>query len=154
MVKDCIFCKIVRGEPPCHKIWEDKNHLAFLSIYPNTEGFTVVITKKHYPSYGFDVPTKVLLDLINASKKVAKLLDSKFKDVGRTGLIMEGFGVNHLHTKLVPSHGTVMKEWKPIHSNINTYFEKYPGYISSHDSKRADDTYLAKLAKKIREDSE
>jgi histidine triad (HIT) family protein len=48
-MKDCIFCKIVKGKAPAHKIWEDKKHLAFLSIFPNTEGFTVVITKKHYP---------------------------------------------------------------------------------------------------------
>lgn len=52
----CIFCQIVRGEAPCHKIWEDDEHLAFLSIYPNTDGFSVVIPKRHYPSYAFDMP--------------------------------------------------------------------------------------------------
>lgn len=51
---NCIFCKMVNGEEPCHKIWEDEKHLAFLSVYPNTEGFSVVITKQHYPSYAFD----------------------------------------------------------------------------------------------------
>ena len=151
--ESCIFCKIVNGEAPCHKIWEDKEHLAFLSIYPNTEAFTVVITKKHFFSYGFDIPDNILMKLVKASKKVAKLLNSKLEDVGRTGLILEGFGVDHLHTKLFPMHGTKMKEWKPIHSNIDKYFNKYEGYISSHDSKRADDKELASLAKKIREDS-
>ncbi len=47
----CIFCQIVEGKAPCHKVWEDEHHLAFLSIFPNTDGFTVVIPKKHYPSY-------------------------------------------------------------------------------------------------------
>jgi diadenosine tetraphosphate (Ap4A) HIT family hydrolase len=150
-MKDCVFCKIVKGEAPAHKIWEDEKHLAFLSIFPNTEGFTVVITKKHYPSYAFDLPDNVLKELVIAAKKVAKLLDTKLEDVGRTGLIFEGFGVNHVHAKLFPMHGTKMKKWKPIKSNVNKYFEKYEGYISSHDYKRADDKKLAKLAKKIKE---
>jgi len=110
-----------------------------------------VITKKHYPSYAFDLSDKVLTDLIIAAKKVAKLLDSKLDDVGRTGLILEGFGVNHLHVKLFPMHGTKMKKWKPIESEVNKYFHKYEGYISSHDYKRANDKTLAKLAKKIKE---
>ena len=147
---ECIFCKIVKGEAPCHKLWEDEKHLAFLSIFPNTEGFSVVIPKKHYPSYAFDLPDSVLKELVIASKKVAKLLDTKLGDVGRTGMIFEGFGVDHVHTKLFPMHGTNMKEWKPMHSSVDKYFEKYEGYISSHDYKRADDKKLAELAKKIR----
>jgi len=150
MEKDCIFCKIVLGEIPCHKIWEDDKHLAFLTIFPNTEGFSVVIPKKHYPSYAFDVDDKVLSELILASKKVAKLIDSKLKTVMRTGLIFEGFGVDHLHAKLFPMHGQKGKEWRPIKSNVDKYFDAYEGYISSHDYKRADDMELAKLAEKIR----
>ncbi len=149
--EDCVFCKIVKGELPCHRIWEDEKHMAFLSIFPNTEGFSVVVTKKHYPSYAFDLPDNVLADLAIAAKKVGKLLDSKLKDVSRTGLIFEGFGIDHVHAKLFPMHGTEnMKKWKPINSNVNKYFEKYEGYLSSHDFKREDDEKLAKLAKKIR----
>ena len=148
---DCIFCKIVAGEAPSHKIWEDEKHLAFLSIFPNTEGFSVVISKEHYPSYPFDLPEDVLIDLTLAAKKVAKLLDAKLDDVGRTGMIFEGFGVDHIHAKLFPMHGTKMPKWKPIASNVDKYFEQYEGYISSHDYKRADDEKLAKLADKIRE---
>ena len=68
---NCIFCKIVKGEIPCHKIWEDEKHLAFLSIFPNTDGFSVVIPKKHFSSYAFDLPDEVLSELVIASKKVA-----------------------------------------------------------------------------------
>ncbi|MBN2881217.1 HIT family protein [Candidatus Woesearchaeota archaeon] len=155
MVNDntnCIFCKIVAGEIPCHRVWEDSDFLAFLTIFPNTQGFTVVIPKKHYSSYAFDLPDDVLCKLVLTAKKVGKLLDSKFDDVGRTGMIFEGFGVDHVHAKLIPMHGTAnMAEWKPIKSNINEFFESYPGYLSSHDSDRADDVKLAELAKKIRE---
>lgn len=149
--KDCIFCKIVRGESPCHKIWEDENYLAFLSIFPNTDGFSVVIPKKHYSSYAFDLPDDVLAGLVIATKKVAKLLDSKLEGVGRTGMIFEGFGVDHVHAKLFPMHGTAnIGEWKKIASDVDKFFETYEGYISSHDYKRADDTRLRALAEKIR----
>ncbi|MAF50850.1 MAG: diadenosine tetraphosphate hydrolase [Nanoarchaeota archaeon] len=149
---NCVFCKIVSEEIPSHKFWEDKDHIAFLTIFPNTEGFSVVIPKKHYPSYAFDLEDDVLTDLILASKKVGKLLDSKLDGVGRTGLIFEGFGIDHIHAKLFPMHGTKdIKNWKPIHSNINKYFKKYEGYISSHDYKQADDKKLEKLAKKLKE---
>jgi diadenosine tetraphosphate (Ap4A) HIT family hydrolase len=149
-MENCIFCKIVKGEAPCHKIWEDGDHLAFLSIFPNTEGFSVVITKEHYPSYAFNLPDEILEKLVIASKKVAKLLDSKLNDVGRTGMIFEGFGVDHVHAKLFPMHGTKDKEWRPVKSDIKKYFKKYEGYISSHDYKRENDNKLKKTAEKIR----
>ena len=72
-------------------------------------------------------------------------------DVGRTGMIFEGFGVDHVHAKLFPMHGTTdMEKWKEIKSNVDKFFEKYEGYISSHDYKREDDEKLKKLAEKIR----
>lgn len=149
--KDCIFCKIVRGEAPAHKIWEDEKHLAFLSIYPNTPGFSVVITKEHYPSYAFDNSDEVLTGLTIAAKKVGKLLDLAFEDVGRTGMFYEGFGVNHLHAKLFPMHGTGnMETWQPIKSPLTTFFDTYPGFLSSHDAEKAEDDQLEKLAAEIR----
>jgi diadenosine tetraphosphate (Ap4A) HIT family hydrolase len=148
---DCLFCNIVSGESPSHKIWEDDKHVAFLSIFPNTEGTTVVIPKEHHPSYAFDLPDNVLSELMLATKKVAKLLDSKLADVGRTAMVFEGYGVDHVHVKLFPMHGTAdIKEWKKIESNIDKYFRQYEGYISSHDYERADDIKLAELAKTIK----
>lgn len=141
---------MVKGEAPCHKIWEDEKHLAFLSIYPNTEGFSVVITKTHYPSYNFDLPDDVLKDFIVAIKKVAKLLDAKLGDVGRTGLIFEGMQIDHAHAKLFPMHGTDPKNWKAVGSHVDKYFDVYEGYISSHNGPRTDDSKLAELAKKIK----
>lgn len=66
--KDCVFCKIVAGEVPSHMVWEDETHCAFLSIYPNTEGVTVVIPKEHHPSYVFEAPETVANDLIRRSE--------------------------------------------------------------------------------------
>lgn len=118
----CIFCQIVEGKAPCHKVWEDEHHLAFLSIFPNTDGFTVVIPKKHYPSYAFDLPPQALADLMLATQKVAKKLDKAFPDVSRTGMFFEGFGVDHVHSKLSPMHGTGdLTHWKPIESRQNKF---------------------------------
>lgn len=66
-------------------------------------------------------------------------------------MIFEGFGVDHIHAKLFPMHGTKISEWKLIKSNVDKYFEKYEGYISSHDYKCADDEKLSSLAKLIKE---
>jgi len=148
--ENCIFCKIAKGEVSSFNIWEDDAHLAFLSIFPNTDGMTVVIPKVHYSSYAFDLPDEVLCKLIIATKKVAKLLDLKFEDVDRTAMVFEGFGVNHVHSKLYPMHGTAnMNEWKPIEARIDKYFDKYEGYISSHDCNKLNEEDLKKIAKKI-----
>ncbi len=149
-MNDCIFCAIAQGASLAHMIWQDEKYMAFLSIFPNTKGFTVVIPKAHQPSYFADVPIDVLDGLMHAVRTVAKLLDEKLEDVGRTGVMFEGFGVDHLHAKLFPMHGTKMKDWKPLKSNVEKYFDDYEGYISSHDFQRADDATLASLASKIR----
>ncbi len=150
-MKDCLFCSIVAGTIPSHQIWESDTHLAFLTIFPNTEGVTVVIPKEHYPSYAFALSDVALTELMLATKKVAQLLDKALTDVGRTALVFEGFGVDHVHAKLYPMHGTEnMEHWKPIESSIDKYFLTYEGYVSSHDYRRADDAELAALAEKIR----
>lgn len=150
-MKNCIFCKIISGEVPCYKIWEDQNHIAFLSIFPNTKGFTVVATKEHRSSYIFENDKKTVDGIMEAAREVANLIDTKMEDVGRTGVIFEGFGVDHLHAKLFPMHGTKNDEWKQHISDVDKYFEKYEGYISSHDYKRADDKELEEIAKLLSE---
>jgi histidine triad (HIT) family protein len=147
----CIFCEIVAGRAPCHKLWEDDEHIAFLSIFPNTRGFSVVTTKKHYPSYAFKLPDEVLAKLTVATKKLALILDRALDDVGRTAMIFEGYGVDHVHAKLFPMHGTGnSSEFKPFASKVDKFFHQYEGYVSSHDWQRADDADLATLAEHIR----
>lgn len=147
----CVFCQIINGESPAHIYWEDDKHLAFLSIYPNTLGTTVVIPKLHHASYAFDSPDKVLSELVLAAKRVAAILDATLEGVGRTAMIFEGYGVDHLHAKLFPMHGTGNdSQFSRISSGIDIYFDQYKGYISSHDGQRADDHQLASLAARLR----
>lgn len=152
-MSDCVFCMIVRGDADSHRVWEDRHHLAFLSIYPNTPGVTVVITKEHHGSYVAALPDTVATALFAAACKVARILDARLDDVGRTGVIFEGFGVDHAHAKLFPMHGTRdTSAWRPIRSNVDKFFDCYEGYLSSHDHRRANDAGLRKLAEQLRGD--
>lgn len=104
MSESCIFCKIIKNEMPCHLVDENEDFMAFLTIFPNTLGATVVMPKKHYPSYAFDLEDDVLTGLMLYTKQIAKKLDYFFEDVGRTAMVFEGFGVDHIHAKLFPMH--------------------------------------------------
>jgi histidine triad (HIT) family protein len=152
----CIFCEIASGKiKPLGDggFWENKRYLAWLSPFPNTEGFTVIIPKKHYSSDVLAMPDKELKEFIIEAKKISQVLINHFKDVGRVGLIMEGTGVDHAHIKLIPMHGTEhMKkgEWKQYLSEVDDYFEKYPGYLCSNDGPQTDFTKLNELAVKLR----
>lgn len=152
----CILCEIANGNiPPMGNgtIYEDKKYFAWLSPFPNTLGFAAIMPKKHFSSDVLAMPDDELAEFILVAKKVAKMLENYFEDVGRVGLIMEGTGIDHAHIKLFPMHGTgYMKngEWRQHHSEVETYFEKYEGYISSNDSKQANLDDLETLAKKIK----
>ena len=148
---DCVFCKIVAGEIPSHTIYEDDNHLAFLTIFPNTEGFSVVIPKTHQPSNFAQASEDVVLQLTATARKVAQQITAAYSDVERCAAVYEGYGVNHLHAKLIPLHGTAGKDWQPHNMNSDVYFDQYEGYISTHEPKdMADHKQLAKVAAKIR----
>jgi histidine triad (HIT) family protein len=137
----CIFCEIVSGNIPTSSFWENNEFLAFLSIDPNTEGFSCVIPKQHFGSDVLKMPDEALQKFILAAKEVAKLLEDFYSDVGRVGLIMEGTGIDHAHIKLVPMHRTEhMKkgEWKQYLSGQEHWFDKYEGWISSAGGPNAD----------------
>lgn len=147
----CIFCAIAAGQAPAHVVWQSATHIAFLSIFPNTEGVTVVIPREHQPSYALALPDDVLLPLMQATKEVAAKIDRAFAgDVGRCAMVFEGFGVDHVHAKLFPLHGTA-GSWQARHDERMTeYHPTYRGYVSSHDAARADDAALAATAERIR----
>ncbi len=144
---DCIFCSIVNGKTGAAVIWEDKEFLAILDVNPAVRGMTLVLPKKHYPSYAFDLPDVVYASLFRAARNVALLLDKKL-GVRRTAMAMEGLGVNHVHIKLYPMHGLREKfteTWAPE----RVFFRKYPGYLSTQLGPKADLRALKKLAQKI-----
>ena len=149
----CIFCEIITGTIPAQIFWGDDDFIAFLSIDPNTEGFTCVIPKQHYRSDVLKMPDEILQKFILASKKVANILESYFSDVGRVGLIMEGTGIDHAHIKLVPMHGTEnLKDgkWEQFLSEKEIWFDKYEGWICSSGGPMANNEDLKNLATPIK----
>lgn len=146
----CIFCDIVDGKSPSYKVWEDDKHLAFLSIFPTTKAVTVLITKEHYSSNFVNLSAEVRGNLIEASTKVSNLLVKAFPNADRCSLVFEGFGVNHIHAKLFPLHGTKSLNWKPIVSDKKDFVLNYKGYISTHDGHLMEKKILESWAKSIR----
>jgi len=150
---NCVFCEIVAGNIPSNIYWQDEEFMAFLSIDPNTEGFSCVIPKEHFGSDVMKMPDDKLQRFILAAKKVSEILENYFEDVGRVGVIMEGTGIDHAHIKLVPMHGTeYMKrgEWKQVPSGKNFWFKKYEGWLSSGAGPMADKEKLKKLAEDLK----
>ncbi len=145
---DCTFCKIIKGEVPAVKIWEDEKHLAILDINPNVEGMTLVLTKKHYDSDATDMPDKNYGELMIAAKKVAKILERKLK-VKRVAIVMEGLGVNHVHIKLYPIHG-LDKKFEETWAKNKVYFDKYEGYITTQLGPQKSTEELNKTAERIK----
>ncbi|MBM3228512.1 HIT family protein [Candidatus Pacearchaeota archaeon] len=147
-MEKCIFCEIVKGKIPSVKIWEDGRHLAILDINPNTEGMTLVLTKKHYDSDATDMPDKAYKDLMIATKKVAKLLENKL-NVRRVAIVMEGLGVNHVHLKLYPIYG-LEEKFEETWAKEKIYFNTYKGYISTQLGPKKTIEELKKIAEKIK----
>lgn len=147
-MSECIFCEIVKGKIPSCKIWENKEYLAILDGFPNTKGQTLVMPKKHFDSYIFDMSDKMYLEFMSVAKEVSKLLE-KSLGVQRVALIMEGMGVNHAHLKLYPLHG-VDEKFKEMWAKEKIYFDKYEGYLSTQMGPTPNREDLIKLAEKIR----
>ncbi len=95
-----IFTKIVKGEIPSHKVYEDKNFLAFLDINPLKKGHTLVIPKKEV-DYIFDIDSKEYQNLWNTAKKIA-LGMKKVIECNRISIVVMGLEVPHAHIHLIP----------------------------------------------------
>jgi diadenosine tetraphosphate (Ap4A) HIT family hydrolase len=145
---DCIFCRIVEKTEPSWVVYEDDRHIAFLTPFPNTPGFTVLIPKEHLPSDVLAMEEGKYLELMSAAKKLAAILNEKL-GTKRTGLIIEGMGVDHAHVKLIPMHGIGAGKWKPILSSIAEFSETYKGYLSTHDGPRMNDKELEILKNRV-----
>jgi len=99
-MEDSIFTKIVRGEIPSHKVYEDDQTLAFLSIYPSVEGHTLVIPKQQVASL-WDLDDQTYQAVMMTTKKVAQRLKAVL-GTERVGEKVIGLDVPHAHVHLVP----------------------------------------------------
>lgn len=102
---DCIFCKIVRGEAPSWKIYENEKVYAFLDINPVSRYHTLVIPKQHYVNI-FDVPDEELREVISVVGKLSRHYQQELKVEGLQVINNNGRAgqqdVFHLHFHIVP----------------------------------------------------
>jgi histidine triad (HIT) family protein len=105
-MNDCIFCKIVAGEIPSYKIWEDNNWYAFLTINPHTPGHTLVIPKQHI-DYFFDMGEELLSEVLVKAHPIAGAIKQAFKPKsGKVGVVVAGLEVPHAHLHLISMDDT------------------------------------------------
>ncbi|XP_061568411.1 uncharacterized protein si:ch211-256m1.8 [Cololabis saira] len=141
-----LFSRIVRGEQQQWRVWEDSEHVAFLTPYPNRPGMTVVVPRKPLSSDIFRLDEADYTALILATHKVAGLLEKGMKTPS-VALIFEGFEVDHAHAKLIPllpsPDGTKAVELQ------SENFHSYPGFVSSLDGPPAESETLKSIHTKI-----
>lgn len=106
-MENCLFCKFVRSEIPCEKVYENEHVLAFLDIHPLNEGHVLVIPKVHSENI-LDIPEERFAEVM----RVVRLLAPIIKDVtGADGINIHsnhgkeaGQAVFHLHMHIIPRH--------------------------------------------------
>jgi histidine triad (HIT) family protein len=102
---DCIFCKIIAGEIPAHKLAETDRCLAFLDINPIRRGHALAIPKREI-DYLFDLPDELLGDLMAFAKRVGRAIETEVP-CARIGVAVVGLEVPHAHVHLIPIEGVM-----------------------------------------------
>lgn len=130
--KDCLFCKIVAGEVPSKKVYEDANTFVFLDINPRNPGHMLVIPKKHYETV-FDMPENEIGDFFKTVKKMAERCRSAVSaegiSISQSNGRIAGQMVLHMHAHIIPRFST----------------EGPPGLESMLPVKRMDEASLDKV---------
>lgn len=101
----CIFCRIVAGQIPCHRLYEDDATLAFLDINPANPGHALAIAKDHHPTL-FATPPATLARVMVTAQRVAQAVQAELAPDGLNILQANGPGaaqsVPHLHLHVLP----------------------------------------------------
>jgi histidine triad (HIT) family protein len=119
IMEDCIFCRIVKGEIPCFKVYENESVLAFEDINPVADGHTLIIPRIHAENI-WEISEEDLTAIHIASRKIIQGIRDALKPTGVAVLQLNGKGANqevmHYHLHLIPrSEGAPalpMTKWK------------------------------------------
>jgi len=129
-MEDCIFCKIVKGEIPCNKIFENDKVLSFADINPISKGHVLIIPKSHAETI-WEIDVEDLTAIHHSSIKIARALKSVLKPDGIAFLQLNGKAVNqvvpHYHLHLIPRRSSdpklTMTEWKLVPGDMKAIAE-------------------------------
>ena len=105
-----IFCKIVKGEIPSKKLYEDEMVMVIMDVNPTSNGHCLVIPKDHYQDL-FDIDSEVLNHIMEVAKDIALKLEEKLGCEGITLIQNNGISqeVKHFHLHLVPKYNNSKK---------------------------------------------
>lgn len=102
---DCIFCRIIKGEIPSYKVYEDENVYAFLDIQPLSKGHTLVLPKQHYKDIQ-DIPEELLCEVSKVSKRLVRRIQEKYSPLGfvinQNNGESAGQTIHHYHLHIKP----------------------------------------------------
>ncbi len=122
---DCLFCKIVNGEIPCTKVYENEMVLSFMDISPMNDGHVLVIPKNHGSTI-LELPETDFLAVMSATKKVAEAVTKALNPDGINILQLNGEAANqvvpHLHVHIVPrwsGDGLTVSKWVPVQGDMD-----------------------------------
>jgi len=105
---DCIFCKIISGEIPCAKVYENEHVIAFLDISQVTKGHTLVVPKIHKKDI-FELTPEISSKLFEVVPRIANAIKEKFSPIGLNLLNNNGEAagqtVFHYHMHIIPRYG-------------------------------------------------
>lgn len=130
MIEPSIFTRIINGEIPAHRIYEDDQVIAFLTNHPLSDGHTLVVPKKQVDQV-WDLEQSDYDYLWEAAKKVASHLRDVM-DIERVGVVVKGFEVPHAHIHLIP-----------VPHNLRVYLDPEP------EPPIADSDKLAAIAERL-----
>ena len=133
-MEDCVFCKIVKGEIPSYKVYEDEKFIAFLDIKPRNPGHTLVIPKEHF-RWVWDVP--YLGEYFEVVGKIANAIRKAMNTQWVVALVI-GEEVPHAHIWLIPRFKN----------------DGHGGSIDLSNIKEISKKEMEKIAQKIKEEIE
>ncbi|MGC8658111.1 MAG: HIT family protein [Desulfomonilaceae bacterium] len=122
---DCIFCKIVNGQIPCVKVFEDENALAFMDIAPLNQGHILVIPKNHYETI-LDIEPDLYGWLGKIASNISVAIQKTLNPDGINIMQLNGKAANqvvpHLHIHIVPRNygdGLSICAWEPVPGSMD-----------------------------------
>lgn len=116
---DCLFCKIIEGEIPAYKVYEDDIVIVFLDIHPRSNGHTLIIPKKHFADFT-ELDSETLLHINMVTKNITTLLEERLNATGfciNTNYL-DTQEIKHFHLHIVPSSKEKIVSVEEIYSKL------------------------------------
>lgn len=124
-----VFTKIINGELPAHKIYENDHVFVFLDNNPMQRGHTLVVPKKEV-EYLFDLDDETYVELMKAVKEIAILLKTKL-NCTRVCELVEGYAVPHAHVHLIPTNSKDDFDKKFVHPGTKEELDEVQAVLLS-----------------------